>query len=1161
MKASISRTIVSAVIAAAVIGLVLGMVQHQHTLKKAVADVRADTYAATDQIELLLRSLRLSAETVADRLDTGDLATSGQPAMEAIRKENIGLNAVLVIDADGIVVDELFPGGTALGLDVSDRAYFRVHRDGEVHSHYMGAPIRNRFNGAWSLPVSVAVRDSSGAFAGVVTVGVLQDFFAQLKTYLSADDSEIYFRVRPNGAFIALSGEAGAQDFAKGIADVLGGDTVRGEVGAGVTRLNLAGGTAFLRESPSGLFDVVVVRPDAGLQASALAAGVWAGLGAFLLAAIVLLAAVALRWSGAQARQAAEDTRVALDRLNRLADNTPGVLSEFTISETGEIDFVYFSAKMPAMMGITADALMADGRAIVSRVPEDDVGEIFDAFERTARDLKTLTFRHRVLHPETGLRWILATCSPERAANGTIRYFASNVDITDQVEAERRLAEAGEALRIAHERLNTLNNNSATALFEYRISAEGEIDVPYFSDKLPEITGVSRAEIEADGAAFERHVHPDDFFGVHATLEKAGRDLTPVTFKHRLNHPTNGLRWVLASVTPSAQPDGAIVFYSSMLDITDQMSAEERAAQAGEELKRAHEQLNSVANVAPVGIYQFRLCPDGTGDFPYTSGRFEELVGYTREEIAEIRLGVFDRILPEDRERVLATTVESARTLEPWAERFRVQHPDRGVIWLSASSIPRRAKDGSAIFAGALLDVTADVEREEELRRAHRVTEEMRAENERQALHDGLTGLPNRRHYDKTLDERLHSARGDGPQDCVLIRIDLDHFKYVNDTLGHEAGDLVLMRVADVLRDCLRGSDFAARIGGDEFTVLMAPGASEADAIALVERIRAQIEVPLLYEGRQCRFGASFGVAHIAELAQVGEDIQMFADAALYRAKEGGRNRSELFTPDLHRQIQHDRRLAVEIHEALDNDQFVPFFQPQVAAEGGRLVGVETLLRWNHPTDGLLAPDAFMNVAEQLRLVADIDRIMMEKSRDALSRWRARGLIMPKISFNVSSGRMHDPDVVALASEMAAEETKVTFELLESILVEEESEAFKFHLGMLREAGIDIEIDDFGSGHASIIGVMEIAPSALKIDKRIVMPLEDDLRNRSLVRAIVEIAETLGIETVAEGVETQEQADILRGIGCTVLQGYLFAKPLTEEALLAFALGSDRRTA
>lgn len=777
---------------------------------------------------------------------------------------------------------------------------------------------------------------------------------------------------------------------------------------------------------------------------------------------------------------------------------------------------------------------------------------------------ETYAHEHRLLHADGSYHWYRAVARRvRRAASGQPDLIAGALVSIDHVkENEARLAEAAEAARLAGERLNTLADNAPGALFIFLISPDGQFELPYFSAKLPALMGLSRAEIEADASALMTRVAPDHIRALRRAIATSQRGLTPFEMRLRVCRPEGGFRSVLVASLPFSREDGTVVWYGNVFDITDRLDAERRAAEAAEEGRRVHERLSSVAMIAPVGLYEFRRQADGSIDFPYTTPKFEDIMGLSREEIGMRSCDVLRRIDPEDLPHVLASIEDSARDLTLWSQRFRIRHPERGLIWLSGASAPRRQEDGTILWAGALHDVTGDVQREAELRQAHRLAEAMRAENERQALHDGLTGLPNRRFYDRVLSSRIEAARaGQGPRDCVLIRIDLDHFKYVNDTLGHEAGDRVLIRVAEVLRQMLRAVDFVARIGGDEFSILLGPDMNQDNARELIERVQGALSRPLTYEGRLCRFGASFGIAHTGDITELGAELQLFADAALYRAKEGGRNRMEFFTAELHRNILNDRRIAVELHEALERDEFEPFFQPQIAAEDGRLVGAETLLRWRHPEKGLLSPDDFMHVAEQLRIVPEIDRIMMRKTRSALARWQDQGLVLPKISFNVSSGRMHDPDVVSLARSMAGGGTRVTFELLESILVEEESDAFRFHLDQIREAGIDIEIDDFGSGHASIIGVMEIAPKALKIDRRIVRPVACDMRSRNLVRAIIEIAETLGIATVAEGVETEEQAKILRGVGCQVLQGYLFSHPLDEGDFLAFTRADLKKRA
>ncbi|SDJ21849.1 EAL domain-containing protein [Aliiruegeria lutimaris] len=825
--------------------------------------------------------------------------------------------------------------------------------------------------------------------------------------------------------------------------------------------------------------------------------------------------------------------------------------------------------RFKTLSGMPMDGDVGHSSDVSSRVHPDDIAAVRQELASLLCGHKAVAkVEHRLRHEDGHYVWCssIARLLPGTAEKRSNLICGVTNDISERIAHE---VELNAALRDAQaKRLEALeaaeilrhSTEKSSVVPWYRIPETGEGHV---AGHLATILGFP-SDFEIGFRQLRELLHPDDAQDMDNNfLALDHGEIEELSGAFRLQRADGSWRWFKGQaqrVDRSAE-GLPIMICGSLTDIDELKQNEVRLAETANTLRRSHEHLTLVADVAPVGLYEFRLSPDGRLDFPYCSGRFADFAGVDHSAIMKDSMKLFSVVVPEDIPPLLASVHRSAETLDLWQRRFRIRHPERDIVWLHGTSVPRKEPDGTCIWTGAFLDVTADVEREQEQRHAHLLAEQMRAENERQALHDGLTGLPNRRFYDRMIGERLERARSGGPKDAVLIRLDLDHFKHVNDTLGHEAGDAVLAHVAEILGRSVRSSDFAARIGGDEFSILMAPGASEKGAREIVKRIRGDLEKPMKFEGRQCRFGASFGVAFSEDLSRDGADIQMFANAALYRAKVSGRNRLEFFTPDLHQSLLHDRRLSVEIHEAIEDDQFVPFFQPQISAESGRLVGLEVLLRWRHPAKGLVTPEAFLQVAEQLRLVADIDRIMMEKSLEALGRWRKRGLEVPKISFNVSSGRMHDPGVVALATQMAASNTRVTFELLESILIEEENAAFRDHLAKIRAAGIDIEIDDFGSGHASIIGLMEIAPSALKIDKRIIFPVARDNRARNLVRAIVEIANTLGINTVAEGVETEEQAMVLREIGCNVLQGYLFSCPLSEEQFLSFALNLERNSA
>ena len=458
--------------------------------------------------------------------------------------------------------------------------------------------------------------------------------------------------------------------------------------------------------------------------------------------------------------------------------------------------------------------------------------------------------------------------------------------------------------------------------------------------------------------------------------------------------------------------------------------------------------------------------------------------------------------------------------------------------------------------------------RAERLQRRHaEALAAAKQEVERQAREDSLTGLANRRGFEEALSARLAPvtrlapaapiARIGGPDHVVLLRADLDNFKYVNDVFGHAAGDGVLCHVARLLEAEIGPREVAARIGGDEFAILLAPGATEARATALAEAVRIRLRAAGPAIGRM-PVTASIGIAQGPIGAVDPDEILSYADTALYEAKAHGRDRVECFTPSIHARLLRNRRLAEELRAALENGEIEPFFQPQVSAQGRRLCGAEVLARWRRPDGSLRPPSEFLEIAHQLRLTSDIDAMVFDKATALVAEWAAAGQCPPKLSFNVSSQRMHESGLVEAARRLADCGPKVAFEILESTMIEEESQVFAFHIDALKEAGIGIEIDDFGSGHASLLGVLQAAPDTVKLDRRLVQPLLDSSRLQSMVRALVEIGRTLDIAVTAEGVETPAHADLLTELGCDTLQGYAFAPPLpaSEFAALLGAQGA-----
>ncbi|MFK7763158.1 MAG: EAL domain-containing protein [Roseobacter sp.] len=418
------------------------------------------------------------------------------------------------------------------------------------------------------------------------------------------------------------------------------------------------------------------------------------------------------------------------------------------------------------------------------------------------------------------------------------------------------------------------------------------------------------------------------------------------------------------------------------------------------------------------------------------------------------------------------------------------------------------------------------------------------------ALHDELTELGNRRYLSLKFEELVRRRDREGGE-IAALHIDLDRFKQINDTMGHAAGDKVLTDTSERIRNSMSPGDVVARIGGDEFVILLHVQNSACDRPErLADRLLEDLARPTLFEGKECRFGASIGLAR-TPLADVDE-LLTNSDVALYKAKRQGRGQMGVFDRCDLDEVRNNKILADDMLRAIENSEFVPFYQPQIDARTGEIVGMEALARWNHPERGILQPGSFLPVATDLNVAAEIDRMIFEKS--IVECQDAFGMLPepPSLSFNVSANRVSEEEYAAIGQHVRAYSGKVGFELLETIFLEEEDDAFLFELDRLRELGISIEVDDFGSGRASVVALQRIGPDRLKIDRRLVAPITETGSGLHLLRSIVEIGLALEMGVTAEGVETREQAEILARLGCDRLQGYYIARPMPFSDLRAF---------
>ena len=430
-----------------------------------------------------------------------------------------------------------------------------------------------------------------------------------------------------------------------------------------------------------------------------------------------------------------------------------------------------------------------------------------------------------------------------------------------------------------------------------------------------------------------------------------------------------------------------------------------------------------------------------------------------------------------------------------------------------------------------------------------------------QAVHDELTGLPNRAYVDRHLPLALDRAHRSGTSTGVLF-LDLDRFKVVNDSLGHATGDLLLIAVANRLGQQVREGDIVARIGGDEFVVLLEDLADVDAAVEVAERILAGFDQPFLIGQTELHSATSVGIA-VADGDQAG-DLLRNADAAMYQAKAAGRGTFALFDLSMVERAARQLRIEAQLRGAADRQELSMVYQPQVAVDDGRLVGVEALLRWTHPQLGAVSPAEFIPVAEETGLIASVGAWVLEDVGEQMARWRDTGspLAGVQVAVNVSTRQLTSPAFASLVRAVLARYrlagSQLCVEMTESAFIDDPG-TVTTTLQQLRQLGVQIDVDDFGTGFSSLAYLQRYAVDQVKIDRTFVHGVENDVtgaalegpQHRPLVAPIVAMAQALGLTTLAEGVETVEQLQRLRELGCDRAQGYLFSHPLSPTELAA----------
>ena len=642
----------------------------------------------------------------------------------------------------------------------------------------------------------------------------------------------------------------------------------------------------------------------------------------------------------------------------------------------------------------------------------------------------------------------------------------------------------------------------------------------------------SRIDVEGLGAL----VLADDLPLAFEALATAAAGAPQALLLRARSPHGSGVRWWACTLSPMRQGKGAVHLLAMLRDVSE----ERRAAEA---VRRSEARLRAVFDQAAVAI----ALTDLHGVFLEANPAIERLLGHDAASLAGC---AWTQFVPQDDHGAAQEALAAIRAGERESASFeqRFVRRDGRVVWAQLTVSRAESPDGRDGLVVMLQDVTE--------RRA------LEAQLTWQAYHDPLTNLANRTLFRDRVDRALVGART-RPGSVAVLFLDLDNFKTVNDSLGHAAGDQLLFEVARRLLNATRGCDTVARLGGDEFAILLDNIRTAQDAIVVAERVLAGLHAPVLLEGREVIVGGSVGIVR-AELQESADELLRDADVAMYDAKQAGKNRYAVFEPRMHVQAVARMQLEADLRVAIESGEFSLVFQPIVRLESGRPVHLEALVRWVHPSLGPVGPDVFVPLAEETGLIVPLGRWILAEACRACARWNAAlgGDQRIGVTVNVSPRQLEEPGIVAQVGEALAASglapDRLVLEITETGLVGGGG-ATEERLHALKGLGVALAIDDFGTGYSSLGYIQRFPVDVLKIDKVFVDGLRRGTGHEAaLARTIVGLGASLGLRTVAEGIETDAQRAILAELGCAFGQGYLFARPLAEDdiaAWLAKALG------
>ena len=693
----------------------------------------------------------------------------------------------------------------------------------------------------------------------------------------------------------------------------------------------------------------------------------------------------------------------------------------------------------------------------------------------------------------------------------------------------------GLAQELALHRLQTIASRVPGMVYQYRLRPDGSSCFPFASEAIRDIYRVSPEEVREDASKVFGNLHPDDYEGVAASIQRSAMDVTPWLHEYRVKFMDGTVRWLLGNAVPQREADGCILWHGFITDITDRKAAEHQLRKFSLAVEQSPESI-VITNIG--------------AEIEYVNEAFVQKSGYQREDV----IGKNPRILKSGKtpQEAYVGMWDALTNGRPWSGEFINRREDGSEYTEHAIVTPIRQPDGQVThYVAVKEDISFRKAAEEEINNL--------------AFYDPLTLLPNRRLLSDRLKQALASSARSGKYGALLF-IDLDNFKVTNDTLGHTVGDLMLQTVGQRLVTCVREGDTVARLGGDEF-VLMLEGLngtmteSAAQAKTVGEKVLGTISQPYLLAGHHCRSTPSIGVTLFTDHSETSDELLKRADLAMYEAKKAGRNTLRFFDPEMQAAVAARAALEADLRNAVLCDQFKLFYQAQVDGEG-HLTGVEALVRWLHPERGIVPPGEFIPLAEETGLILPLGQWVLQVACAQLTSWSMRPEMSHlTISVNVSAHQFHQKEfvvqVLAIIARTGASPRLLKLELTESLLVDD-VESVIAKMTELKANGVGFSLDDFGTGYSSLSYLKRLPLDQLKIDQSFVRDILVDPNDAAIAKMVIVLAQSLGLAVIAEGVETEAQRLFLERLGCHAYQGYLFGRPIpVEEFEAGFVTRAD----